>query len=160
MAETIRLNTASGRQEFQLPPTPLSECAPVSAWSESVVIPTYMPASPDRNPMFLETRVYQGSSGAIYPLPFIDRIAAEPKPRAWQAVHLENEWIRLMILPEIGGRIHVGFDKVNGYDFFLSPERDQAGAGGTGWSVGFRRRRIQLAAAPSSSNVPAGGNKH
>ena len=118
MAETIRLNTASGRQEFQLPPTPLSECAPVSAWSESVVIPTYMPASPDRNPMFLETRVYQGSSGAIYPLPFIDRIAAEPKPRAWQAVHLENEWIRLMILPEIGGRIHVGFDKVNGYDFF------------------------------------------
>ena len=25
--------------------------------------------------MFLETRVYQGSSGNVYPLPFIDRIA-------------------------------------------------------------------------------------
>ena len=40
-------------------------------------MPTYMPATPDRNPMFLEARVYQGSSGAVYPLPFVDRIAAE-----------------------------------------------------------------------------------
>ena len=32
---------------------------------ESVVIPTYMPAPPDKNPMFLEKRVYQGSSGKV-----------------------------------------------------------------------------------------------
>jgi tetratricopeptide (TPR) repeat protein len=82
------------------------------------VLPTYMPAAPDRNPMFLEARVYQGSSGAVYPLPFIDRIAVEPELRTWQAVHLENEWLRLMILPEIGGRIHIGFDKVADFDFF------------------------------------------
>ena len=25
-----------------------------------------------------------------------------------ESVHIENEYIRLMILPEIGGRIHVG----------------------------------------------------
>lgn len=68
--------------------------------------------------MFFETRVYQGSRGAIYPMPLIDRVAVEPKLRMWQAIHLENEWLRIMILPEIGGRIHVGFDKVNGYDFF------------------------------------------
>ena len=68
--------------------------------------------------MFLEKRVYQGSSGKIYPLPFIDRIASEPVEHAWQAVHLENDYVRVMVLPEIGGRIHVGFDKINGYDFF------------------------------------------
>ena len=68
--------------------------------------------------MFLEKRVYQGSSGRVYPLPFIDRIATEAKERLWQAVHLENEYLRLMILPEIGGRIHIGYDKRNGYDFF------------------------------------------
>jgi tetratricopeptide (TPR) repeat protein len=68
--------------------------------------------------MFLEKRVYQGSSGRVYPLPFIDRVATEAKERLWQAVHLENEYLRLMILPEIGGRIHVGYDKTNGYDFF------------------------------------------
>ena len=33
-------------------------------------------------------------------------------------MHIENEYLRLMVLPEIGGRIHVGFDKTNGYDFF------------------------------------------
>src|SRR6185369_7002395 len=32
--------------------------------------------------------------------------------------HLENRYVRLMVLPEIGGRIHVGLDRTNGYDFF------------------------------------------
>ncbi len=38
--------------------------------------------------------------------------------RVWQALHIENEFLRVMILPEIGGRIHAGLDKTNGYDFF------------------------------------------
>jgi hypothetical protein len=36
----------------------------------------------------------------------------------WKAIHIENEYLRLMILPEIGGRIHIGYDKTTGYDFF------------------------------------------
>ena len=79
---------------------------------------TYEPAVPDKNPLFLEKRVYQGSSGRVYPLPVIDSISTVPQDRLWQAVHLENEFIRLMVLPEIGGRIHVGLDKTNEYDFF------------------------------------------
>ena len=94
--------------------------APVQVSHDDVVLPTYAPATPDRNPMFLEKRVYQGSSGKVYPLPFIDRIAENPEPRAWKAVHLENAFIRVMILPELGGRIHVGEDKTNGYDFFYN----------------------------------------
>jgi hypothetical protein len=85
---------------------------------ESVILPTYEPAEPDRNPMFLEKRVYQGSSGRVYPLPFIDRISETPSDRSWEAVYLENEYLSLMLLPEIGGRIHVGRDRTNGYDFF------------------------------------------
>ena len=68
--------------------------------------------------MFLETRVYQGSSGRVYPMPFVDRIAEKPIEQAWEAVHIENSYLRLMVLPQIGGRIHVGVDKTNGYDFF------------------------------------------
>ena len=79
---------------------------------------TYLPATPDPNPLFLEKRVYQGSNGKVYPLPVIDRVSTAPCDHTWQAVHLENEYLRLMILPEIGGRIHVGYDKINGYDFF------------------------------------------
>ncbi len=81
------------------------------------VIPTYLPAPPDKNPMFLEKRVYQGSSGKVYPLPFTDRISEIKTDRAWKAIWLENEYLRVMVLPEIGGRIHVAQDKTNGYDF-------------------------------------------
>lgn len=38
-------------------------------WEEDVVIPTYEIGTPDKNPMFLEKRVYQGSSGKVYPYP-------------------------------------------------------------------------------------------
>lgn len=100
----------------------MSAPSPVKVSFDDVVLPTYEPATPDRNPMFLEKRVYQGSSGKVYPLPFIDRIAEKPAPRAWKAVHLENAFIRVMILPELGGRIHVGEDKTNGYDFFYRQE--------------------------------------
>jgi tetratricopeptide (TPR) repeat protein len=84
---------------------------------EVVVLPTYEPEAPDRNPMFLEKRVYQGSSGRVYPLPFTDRIAETPRPRSWDAVYIENEFICIMILPELGGRIHRAQDKTNGFDF-------------------------------------------
>jgi tetratricopeptide (TPR) repeat protein len=90
--------------------------APVDVRIENLVIPTYMPAPPDKNPMFLEKRVYQGSSGKVYPLPFIDHISEKPVPRRWKSVWIENEFIRAMVLPEIGGRIHVLQDKTNGYD--------------------------------------------
>jgi len=66
--------------------------------------------------MFLEQRVYQGSSGRVYPLPVIDRIADRPGPHAWDAVFVENEFIQVMILPALGGRIHRLLDKTNGYD--------------------------------------------
>ncbi|TDT81867.1 uncharacterized protein DUF5107 [Arthrobacter sp. AG258] len=90
----------------------------VACWSEPVLIDTYAPGEPDRYPLFLDRRVYQGSSGKVYPMPFIDRIEPDKKPRLWQAIHLENRYVRLMLLPEIGGRIHVGYDKTAGYDFF------------------------------------------
>jgi tetratricopeptide (TPR) repeat protein len=83
---------------------------------EEMVIPTYMPAPPDKNPMFLEKRVYQGSSGKVYPLPFTDRISETAIDRSWKAIWIENRYIRALVLPEIGGRIHVLQDKTNGYD--------------------------------------------
>ncbi|HVS53112.1 MAG TPA: DUF5107 domain-containing protein [Opitutaceae bacterium] len=91
--------------------------ASVRLWREPLVLPTYEPFPPQKNPMFLDRRVYQGSSGKVYPLPVIDRIAEKKTDRSWDAVHLENEFLRLTILPEIGGRIHVAQDKTNGYDF-------------------------------------------
>jgi tetratricopeptide (TPR) repeat protein len=87
-------------------------------WEEKITIPTYPAPPADLNPMFLDKRVYQGSSGKVYPNPFTDRISDEKIDKSYQAVFLENEFIKIMILPEIGGRIHIGQDKTNNYDFF------------------------------------------
>jgi len=106
-----------GRCGYNLAHTNMSKHSTVRVWTEAVTIPTYLPAAPDLNPMFLEKRVYQGSSGKVYPLPFTERIADTKTDRAWTAIWLENEFLQVMILPEIGGRIHIARDKTNGYDF-------------------------------------------
>lgn len=89
----------------------------VRIWEEQVVIPTYEVGEPDKNPMFLEKRVYQGSSGKVYPYSTTEKISHEKKDKVWNAVYLENEYLKIMILPELGGRIQRAYDKTNEYDF-------------------------------------------
>lgn len=89
----------------------------VKVWEEKVTIPTYPVGKPDKNPMFLEKRVYQGSSGKVYPHTVIDKIFDNKMDKEYTAVFLENDYIKVMILPEIGGRIQRATDKTNGYDF-------------------------------------------
>ena len=84
----------------------------VKAWREQVVIPTYVPGKPEEAPMFLEKRVYQGSSGAVYPYPVIESVADEKTDCEYSAVYLENEYIKVMILPELGGRVQMAYDKI------------------------------------------------
>ena len=86
-------------------------------WEENVIIPTYEIGRADKNPIFLEKRVYQGSSGKIYPYPTIDTISDTKVDKTYKAVFLENEFLKVMVLPELGGRIQRAYDKTNGYDF-------------------------------------------
>ena len=89
----------------------------VKIWEEQVVIPTYEIGDADKNPMFLEKRVYQGSCGKVYPYPTTEKISPVKTDRTYQAVFLENQYIKVMVLPELGGRIQRAYDKTNGYDF-------------------------------------------
>jgi len=82
-----------------------------------VVIPTYEVGKPEKNPIFLENRVYQGSSGVVYPYPVIESISDEKTDREYEAVFLENEYIKVMVLPELGGRVQRAYDKIGGRDF-------------------------------------------
>ena len=95
-----------------------SSSNPVSARVELRIIPTYPALEPDRNPMFFESRNIQGSKGGIYPNPYIDRLSSDQVDKQYTAVVLENEFLEMVMLPEIGGRIFAGLDKTNGYDFF------------------------------------------
>ena len=89
----------------------------VKAWKEQVVIPTYEIGKPEKSPMFLEKRVYQGSSGVVYPYQVIESISDKKVNKAYNAVYLENEYIKVMILPELGGRVQMAYDKIKGRHF-------------------------------------------
>ena len=84
----------------------------VEVWEEKVSIPTYGIGKPEKNPIFSEKRVYQGSSGVVYPNPVIEKILDEKTDKLYHAVFLENQYIKIMILPGIGGRVHMAYDKI------------------------------------------------
>lgn len=80
-------------------------------------IPTYGVGKEEKLPMFFEKRVYQGSSGRVYPNPVTEKISDEKSDRKYIAVVLENDWLKVVVLPELGGRIYSAYDKKTDYDF-------------------------------------------
>ena len=89
----------------------------VKAWVEKITIPTYGTGEPEKNPMFLEKRVYQGSSGVVYPHPVIEKISDEKHEKEYTALYLENDYLQIMVLPELGGRVQRAYDKIRKRDF-------------------------------------------
>lgn len=89
----------------------------VRIWEETCVIPTYSVYPPEKSPLFIEKRAYQGSTGKVYPLPVTEKISDVKEDVAYKAVYLENEYLKIMVFPQMGGRIQRAYDKTNGYDF-------------------------------------------
>ena len=83
----------------------------------SAVCPTYVPKPPVELPMFFEKKPYQGATGRLYPLPYSDGITDEKRDVSYEVYTLENEYVKTQILPEIGGKILSGYDKIGDYDF-------------------------------------------
>ncbi len=89
----------------------------VDAYEETLVIPTYEAGAPDRNPRFYAGRAYQGAEGRAYPYPMLDQLTDNRVDKPYKVLCLENEWVRVCALPEIGGRVFEAVDKTNDYDF-------------------------------------------
>jgi tetratricopeptide (TPR) repeat protein len=90
----------------------------VKVWEESLVVPTCRLQPPELNPMFYENESYQGAKKKIYPYPFQDRVTDIREQKAYKVLYLENDYIRLSILPELGGRLFSAVDKTNNYEIF------------------------------------------
>lgn len=90
----------------------------VTVSEQEVVIPTYAAGEPEPNPMFFFGRESQGAEGRVYPYPLYDTLTHRKVNRTYRLIYLENDFVRIGVLPEIGGRIFEGFDKTNNYHFF------------------------------------------
>ena len=86
-------------------------------YEQVVTIPTYRTGDLEKNPLFIEKRAYQGSTGKVYPVPICEKISETREDVQYRAVILENDYLYVMILPELGGRIQRALDKTNHYDF-------------------------------------------
>lgn len=93
-----------------------------SVKKEKIKIPTYIPAKAMDLPMFFEKKPYQGASGRLYPLPFSDSISDEKTDVEYDIYTLENEYIKTQVMPEKGGKILRGYDKIGDYDFIYYNE--------------------------------------
>jgi tetratricopeptide (TPR) repeat protein len=89
----------------------------VKVTEDLLVLPTYKVNPADKNPMFFRNESYQGASKYIYPYAMNDAISNEKEDHAWKALMLENEYIKVCVTPEIGGKIFYATDKTDGYNF-------------------------------------------
>ena len=90
----------------------------VSVWEETITLPTYLAHPPDENPMFFQNKSYQGASRVLYPYPLQDNLSNVKEDKDYTGLFLENEFIKVCVLPEIGGRLFYATDKTNGYEIF------------------------------------------
>jgi tetratricopeptide (TPR) repeat protein len=118
-------------------------------WEQKVVLPTYLIDKGDTNPRFYNGRVYQGAQGRVYPWPIYERLTDNKVDKTYNALYLENEYIQVSMLPEIGGRIFTGLDKTNNYDFIYKQHVVKPGligmlgawiTGGVEWNVFHHHR--------------------
>ena len=91
----------------------------VIAEEKRILIDTYPEAKQEDLPMFAENRVHQRTSGNPYPNKVVLEAQRDVREkREYTLLTLENEFIEIGILPELGGKIWYANDKKNGYGFF------------------------------------------
>src|ERR1035437_2038720 len=98
-------------------PLTAADVPAVKVWETTMVIPTYAAGDPEPNPMFYFGRQSQGAQAPVYPYPMYDILTGKKADKTYKIVYLENEYVRIGILPEIGGRLFEAVDKTNGYNF-------------------------------------------
>ncbi|MBA3441099.1 MAG: DUF5107 domain-containing protein [Pyrinomonadaceae bacterium] len=87
---------------------------PPRVWEASLIIPTYELGPPDPNPALLDWG--RRRSRPVYPYTMLDTLTDKRVEKSYKAVYLENEYLRVTVLPELGGRLYAIFDKTTNRD--------------------------------------------
>ncbi|MBX7257728.1 MAG: DUF5107 domain-containing protein [Candidatus Hydrogenedentes bacterium] len=121
--------------------------APVETKEGTITLPTY-PWYDDVNPVFnqLEASIY-------YPYTRQDLLGPEKSDRTYRTLVLENEYLRVTCIPELGGRIHSVFDKTTNEEMYhknneikpaLIAMRGAWISGGIEWNAGPQGHTVTI----------------
>jgi tetratricopeptide (TPR) repeat protein len=83
-------------------------------WESPLVIPTYELGAPDPNPALLDWN--RRKWRPVYPYPMMDTLTTRRVEKSYKAVYLENEYLKVTVLPELGGHVYAVFDKTANRD--------------------------------------------
>ena len=145
-----------------------SHAQEVKVRETDIVIPTYLAGAPEPNPMFYFGRQSQGAQAPVYPYPMYDVLTGKKADKSYKIVYLENEYLRIGILPEIGGRIFEGLDKTNNYNFIYRQHVIKPAlisiigawiSGGVEWNINHHHRATTFLPVQYSMEENADGSK-
>ena len=94
------------------------ETESVKMWEGTLELPSYIVEAPEVAPIFDRDYSYQRARRSVYPYALNDNMTRRREMVTYKALYLENEYVQLCVLPQIGGRLFYAVDKTNGYDIF------------------------------------------
>ncbi|WP_373060138.1 DUF5107 domain-containing protein [Zunongwangia sp. H14] len=92
--------------------------AQVKIYEGTELIPTYKMEKDETSPVFYTGRAVQGAQGKVYPYPSQTLLGSELVDTQYEMVYLENEYLKVKVLPAFGGRLFSAIDKTNGHELF------------------------------------------
>ena len=91
---------------------------PVKCWEGTIDLPTYRVAAPEKAPLFERDFAYQRAKRGVYPYAMNDNPTNVKVDSTHRALYLENDYVKVCVLPDLGGRLFYATDKTNGYEIF------------------------------------------
>jgi len=82
-------------------------------------IKTYPFFEPDPMPILARSGM-SGRGTKLYPYSFFDKLSKQAAQREWTVVRMENPYISLAVLPEVGGKIWGATEKSTGREFIYT----------------------------------------
>ena len=141
---------------------------PVTYSEVNEVIPTYKSNPPEPNPMFFFGRGTQGAEQRIYPYPLYDNLTNKKSNQTYKLLYLENEYVKIGVMPELGGRLFSAIDKTNNYDFIYRQHVIKPAligltgawiSGGVEWNIPHHHRASTFIPVQSSVEEGPDGSK-
>ena len=90
----------------------------VKMWEGTIALPAYRVNPPEKAPLFERDFAYQRALRSVYPYAMNDNPTAVRVDTVYRALYLENDYLKVCVLPDIGGRLFYATDKTNGYEIF------------------------------------------